>query len=118
MKPTVNEEVVGAYKLENIKINGSVLDLNKGDIGEFPMMFVEPNHQFLLSINDTLYSGNYNLSKDSIRIYINHPQMRWLNGVVKDSSIIGQTNDKRLIQLNYERIDGKENYLNALYRNN
>lgn len=117
-KPTVNEKVVGAYKIESIKVNESVLDIDKGDIGKFPMMFIEHNHQFVLSINDTVYFGNYRLNKDSIKIYINYPKMRSLDGLIKDSSLVGKTIDNQFIHLNYKRIDGKKNYLNDLYYEN
>ncbi|MGS2761447.1 hypothetical protein [Sinomicrobium sp. M5D2P9] len=119
LRATVNEDVVGAYKIERVSINNTPVILNNGNLGSDPMMFLEYNNQIVLSVNDTAYYGHYVLVKDSIKIRLNHPtnfQFKSMDGLIKDNnSILGEMDEKKLFQMDYTRIDGKKDYLNDLY---
>ena len=121
LKSTVNDEVIGSYKIEGLTIDNTTVELSNGKIGKDPMLFIEHNNQIVFSINDSLYFGNYALEKDSIRIgFYQQPtefQIRTIFGIIKNNTISGESYDKHSIQLNYTRIDSKKNYLNGLYSN-
>lgn len=122
VRTTVDENVVGSYKIEGLTIDNSPLELSNGNIGKDPMLFIEYNNQIVLSINDSVYFGNYALEKDSIRIgFYQQPtdfQIKTIFGIIKNNTISGKSYDnKHSIQLNYTRIDSKKNYLNDLYYN-
>lgn len=120
IRSSVNEEVVGAYKLKSIMVNDSVIYPDKGKIGKDPMLFLEYNNQIVLSIADSVYFGRYILTKDSIDIRMYETtdfNLKSLVGIIKNNnSIVGKTGDKRDMQLFYERVSGKEDYLNDLYQ--
>lgn len=118
-KYIVDENVIGAYKIKTIKVNDSVVELNKGNLGKNPMMFIEHNNQFVLSIEDTLYMGRYILDTQEITIYLDNPTkfgMTSLIGALEIDTIRGKIDKERSIEMFYERIDGSKNYLNDLYK--
>lgn len=118
-KYIVDENVIGSYKIKKIKVNDSVVELNKGNLGKNPMMFIEHNNQFVLSIEDTLYMGRYILDTEDIKIYLDNPTkfgMTSLIGSLEIDTIRGKIDKERSIEMFYERIDGSKNYLNDLYK--
>lgn len=117
-KYIADENVIGSYTVKMIKVNDSVVELTKGSIGKKPMMFIEHNNQFVLSIEDTLYMGGYSLDNKKISIYLKTPTkfgMHLLIGVLKTDTISGEINQEHSIEMFYERIDGNKDYLNDLY---
>ena len=118
-KYAVNEDIVGSHEITQVKINDSVANLSKGSIGKFPMMFLEYNNQFVLSLEDSLYMGRYILDNQNIRIYFdrNTPfKTKSILGSLQGNSIQGKIDANRTIDIVFERIDGSQNYLNELYR--
>lgn len=119
-KYIVDEDVTGSFKIQSIRINDSIIDLGKGKIGNEPMMFIEHNNQFVLSIEDTLYMGKYILDDKKITIYLDSPtnfgMTSLIGGSFDNNSIKGKINENRSLDLIYERIDGKKDYLNDLYK--
>lgn len=118
-KYAVNENIVGAYHIQDIKINDSIRDLGQGWQTKDPMLFIEYNNQFVLSITDTLVMGRYIQKEDSITIYMEYPNqfdLKSIKGLMKNSSsIIGTTGKNQTFQMIYEKVDGRNNYLNNLY---
>lgn len=119
-KYSVNENIVGAYKIQNIKINDSLVGLGQGWQTKDPMLFIEYNNQFVLSFTDTLFMGRYIQKNDSITIYMDYPNkfdIKSINGLMKNSnSIIGTTSENRTFQMKYKKVDDQNNYLNNLYK--
>lgn len=117
-KYLVDENVVGSYNIKTIKVNDSTVELNKGNIGKYPMMFIEHNNQFVLSIEDTLHMGRYLLDNKKITIYLDNPTkfgMKSLVGAIKNDTISGRMDEKHSLEIFYERIDASKDYLNDLY---
>lgn len=117
-KYIVDENVIGSYKIKTIKVNDSIVELNKGNIGKNPMMFIEHNNQFVLSIEDTLYMGRYILNDKTITIYLDNPTnfgMKSLVGAIKNDTIRGKMDEKHSMEIFYERVDASKDYLNDLY---
>ena len=114
-----DENVIGSYEIKSIKVNDSTIHLHKGSLGKKPMLFIEHNNQFVLSIEDTLYMGRYTLKDKAIDIYLDHATrfgMTTLSGSLKGDTIIGITNDEHAIKMVSNRIDGSKDYLNDLYK--
>lgn len=116
---SVDEHIVGAHEIKNIKVNDSIINMGKGQLAREPMLFMEHNKQFLLSIEDSLYTGRYILKKDSIRIYLDtHTKfgMKSLTGLLGENHIIGKMENDSTVEIVFEKIPGEKNYLNGLYR--
>lgn len=119
IKGTVNDEVVGAYRIQKLQVNDTDIEIGQGQLTEDPMLFLEFNFQAVLSMRDTLYMGQYALENDSILLYFNPSDLglTGVQGVINDnSSINGTTSEGKAFRMDYERIDGEENYLNEVYR--
>lgn len=116
----VDEDIVGAYEIKQIKIDDSIVEFKSGTLAREPLMFLEYDNQFILSIDDTLYKGRYTLKNQEINIYLNTPtkfNMTTLNGEMQNkNAIIGKTENNHNLQIQFELIDSDKNYLNGLYR--
>lgn len=118
-KYTGDENMTGSYKIKTIKINDSIIIPDKGNFGKEPMLFVEHNQQFVLSIEDTTYMGRYIFEKDSIRVYLDNSTkfgMKSLIGSWKNNSIQGKIDGNQSFEMTYKRNDVNQDYLNELYK--
>lgn len=61
LKTTVNDQIVGAYIIQDLQLNDIEVELGSGGLAEKPMLFLEHNSEVVLSIRDTLYKGIYAL---------------------------------------------------------
>ncbi|WP_238388496.1 hypothetical protein [Christiangramia aestuarii] len=119
LKATVNDNLTGSYSIENLKINGSAIELTTGKLGSEPMLFFEHNRQAVFSINDSIYFGAYTSKHENISMYFNPPlqEIKRIKGKIeKDNSIIkGIANDSISVRIEIERLSMEQDYLNNLY---
>lgn len=118
-KYIVDENIVGSYNIKAITVNDSVMNISKGSLGKNPMMFIEHNNQFVLSIDDAIYLGRYILNGKNIRIYLDTPTkfgLTSLEGTLKNNGIIGKNDENRSFEIAFKRVNGDKDYLNDLYR--
>ncbi len=114
----VSEEVVGSYRIDDIQLSNTKLELEKGKLGTSPMMFLEYNNQAVLSLNDSIYFGAYSAENAEIRIYFNPPadqRIRSIKGSFKDDLLKGSMNDSIPVEIKIKRLSAEEDYLNDLY---
>lgn len=117
-KYIVDEEIVGSHNIKSLRINGNLIKLNKGSLGNRPLAFIEHNNQFVLSIEDTLVMGRYMLDENKIQIYLDTPiknETTSVKGTLSKNGIIGITGKEETFELLFERVDGNNDYLNQLY---
>ena len=119
LRSSVNEELVGSYRIKDFQINDDYLEIKQGKLGKTPMIFFERKNLAVLSINDSIYFGGYSTKNDSITIYFRTPivkNIRKIKGELKNQSLLrGAINDSALINMEIERLLPKEDYLNNLY---
>lgn len=112
--------IIGAYEIKNIEVSDSIINPQKGNIGKVPMLFIENNREFVIAVEDSIYKGAYIIKDDEINIGFKNDfpfGLEYMKGKIETNSISGKMNDaKENIKINLERIDGKENYLNDLYK--
>ncbi|WP_298420739.1 hypothetical protein [uncultured Kordia sp.] len=111
--------VIGAYEIKQIQLKDSTFTPKKGKLGKLPMLFIENNNQIVLSVEDTLYIGAYLVEKENIHLGFEGATkfgLQTLKGTLDSISLTGQINDKSSIDISLERIDGKKNYINDLYK--
>ncbi len=111
--------IIGAYSIEKIKVNDSIFKPSVGQFGTEPMMFIENNNQFVLSIEDTLYMGAYQINDKDIEFGLYNSTKFGLtsfSGIIDTLSLKGKNEKEDLIHIFHKRIDGKKNYLNDLYK--
>ncbi len=111
--------VIGAYEIKQIQLNDSTFTPKIGKLGKLPMLFVENNNQIVLSVDDTLYMGAYLVEKGNIKLGFESTTkfgLQTLNGTLNSKGLTGEINDKSLIDISLERIDGRKNYINDLYK--
>jgi len=114
-----DENLIGSYQLESVRLNDSVMKVDKGSIGKTPMAFIEHNNLFVLSIEDTIYKGSYVLNDQTIDIYLKHPTkigFSHLTGSIKPDTLTGVIDNNQRVEFALKRIDDDKDYLNALYR--
>lgn len=114
-----NPNIIGAYEIKNLTINDSTFVPNKGNIGKYPMLFIENNFEFALAVEDTLYKGAYQLKNDSITFGFKEPTkigLRYFQGKLDSTSMQGKVDNNKNTKIDIKRISGKENYINDLYK--
>ena len=115
----VSDKIVGSYEVKSIKVNDSLIDLNKGSIGTKPMLFFEHNREFVLSIQDTLYVGFYIIQNEKMSFGFNEPThfgfRRLLDAEYNETGARGISEDSLRYEINYQRLSEEEDYLNGLY---
>lgn len=117
-KYIVDEEIVGSYNIKSLKINDNLIKLTKGSLGKSPMVFIEHNNQFVLSIEGTLVMGRFILNDNQIQIYLDKPlkkEITSIKGTLSNKGIFGITGKDETFELLFERVDGNKDYLNELY---
>lgn len=110
---------IGAYEIKQISLNDSSFVPRKGSIGKYPMLFLENNMEFALSVEDSLYKGAYIITDKKINIGLKNPTsfgLQYLKGDLDSLSISGEMDEKTTLKILIKRINGKENYLNDLYK--
>ncbi len=119
---SVTDNIVGSYEVKSIKVNDSIIDLSKGSIGRKPMIFFEHNSQLVLSIQDTMYTGFYLIRDEKMSLGFNEPTKFGLKRLIdvdfNENSINGTSEDQIPFQIEYQRLEEKEDYLNGLHRDN
>jgi hypothetical protein len=114
-----DENLIGSYEFKSVRLNDSLIEVDKGSIGKTPMAFIEHNNLFVLSIEDTIYKGGYVLNDQTIDIYLKGPTKLGfsnLKGSVKADTLRGVIDDNQAIEFSLKRIEGSRDYLNDLYR--
>jgi hypothetical protein len=125
VRSTINEELIGSYKIKNFQMGEHHFALGKGKLGSSPMIFFEHNDIVVLSVNDSIYLGRYLAKNDSINLYFNPSieiksskviQIKSIKADFKGNSLLkGKINDSTSIDMKVERLSVKEDYLNNLY---
>lgn len=119
LKSTIDDTIIGSYKISKFKMDNSDLEISKGKLGSGPMLFFEHNQQTVISINDTLYFGGYLTKEREVRMYFDPPidQIKSIIGRFdkENWSITGVINDSIPVSINLERLSKEKDYLNNLY---
>lgn len=102
------DKIIGSYHVTKFTLNDEDIDLTKGKYTREPMLFFEFANEFVLSINDDIFYGNYEKKSDSIFIKLNK---RFENSdsfkakIDKDERILdGMTNNGQPFKILIERI--------------
>ncbi|MDR5589916.1 hypothetical protein [Christiangramia sp. SM2212] len=119
LKNDVNDEVVGSYRIYNLKIENEKKLLDKGKLGSVPMIFFEYNGQSVLSVNDSLYKGSYFVRNDSLRMFFktegNTKNNLFKGKIISSEHIQGKLNDSLTVEMKIQRLSEEKDYLNGLY---
>lgn len=116
---SVEGPFVGSYEVNAIKVNDTVMDLRKGSIGRKPMLFLEHNSQLILSVQDTMYTGFYQVKDENISLGFEAPTHfglhRLLDVSFDTSHIKGAAESGEVFEIAFEKLSVEEDYLNGLY---
>ncbi|WP_143961296.1 hypothetical protein [Litoribacter populi] len=119
LKSTVYKDIVGTYEIRSLHLNEDDIPLSKGKLGSQPMMFFEHNNQVVLSVNEELYFGYYYVDRDTLKFSYKDPAgsgIQTAKGLISTNSLEGTLNEEIPFRFMFQRVDGKKNYLNDLYK--
>jgi hypothetical protein len=110
---------IGSYEIKETRIGDSLVKFEKGEIASHPMIFFEKNNRVVLSVNDSLHYGWYEMEGERLQMdfssSLNH-QFEYIDAEIKDNQfIIGKINDSIPIKMEIYRLPKEKDYLNDLY---
>ena len=114
-------EFIGSYEIKKARIGDSLVKFKKGKITSEPMLFFEKNDRVVLSVNDSIHYGWYEIEDEHLQMNFrkstNHG-LEYIDAQIKDYKFInGKINDSILLQIEIYRLPKERDYLNNLYVN-
>lgn len=107
---TAPDNILGAYKISGLTINGEQLKPGPGKYTRDPMLFFEYRNAFILSVNGSSYAGSYQIKTDSIFISFDHEfnNIKSLRAIIRnDAGIIrGLTDNTKSFEIHIEKTKG------------
>lgn len=112
---------IGSYEIKEARIGDSLVKFKKGGITSEPMLFFEKNDRVVLSVNDSIHYGWYEIEDEQLQMNFrkstNHG-LEYIDAQIKDHKFInGKINDSISIQIEIYRLPKERDYLNNLYVN-
>ena len=119
LRSSVNEELVGSYKIVDYHVEKNYFAIKKGKLGTSPMIFFEHNDLVVLSVNDSIYYGKYSAKDAKISMHFNpsiDQKIRTIDADFVDFKLLkGNINDSISVNIRVEKLSAKKDYLNGLY---
>lgn len=119
IRSSVNEEIVGSYKIVSFQGNKDFFEIKKGKLAASPMIFFEHNNMVVLSVNDSVYFGRYSAKDKKISIQFNpiiDHKIGSIKGDFQDNRFLkAKINDSVSVNIELEKLSAKKDYLNNLY---
>ena len=112
---------IGSYEIKETRIADSLVKFKKGKITSEPMLFFEKNNRVVLSVNNSIHYGWYEIEDEHLQMNFqkstNH-ELEYIDAQIKDYKFInGKINDSISILIEIYRLPKGKDYLNNLYMN-
>jgi hypothetical protein len=105
-------KIIGTYKIVELSVNGKKLELGRGKYTKDPLLFFEFKDAFVLSANDSSYSGKYEIKADSIFVSFNRffKDIQSVKGKMLNScvTIQGITNNGQSFEIHIQKKNQNE----------